>query len=130
MNLQQLDEWLFKGLGGIVNMLIRRVGMEYPFNKNCQRMIQHEVQRLVDVREQVGSRQAGPIAEESPFCVLDVWFIRSYEGINNWLQIRSEKGPPMDSSSIDSLQTHITRMQEIVNHERARCNQHHTDAPS
>lgn len=121
VSLANLDEWLFKGLGGIINMLVRRVGLDQPFNKNCLRMVQNEVQRLVSVREQVDARQAKAKDEPTPFSVLDTWFIRSYEGINHWLDLRSREGPPMDSSNIDDLQKHVDAMQVIIQNERRRC---------
>lgn len=117
MKLSNLDEWLFKGLSGIVNMLVRRVGLDEPYNKNCKLMLDHEIKRLMEVKLQVDMRQGESITE-SPFSVLDVWFVKCYEGINHWFDLRGREGPKMNPSSLDDLQKHIDRMQEIVNRER------------
>jgi hypothetical protein len=131
VTLKELDEWLFRGLGGIVNMLVFRVQRDEGFNRNCKLMLDNEIKRLGEVKCEVDARQ---IKEHSPvvanYSVLDTWFVRSYTGINNWLRLRSEEGPPMDSANLDELQAHIDNIQRIVNRERARRNQDHAESPS
>lgn len=123
VSLRILDEWLFKGLGGIVNMLMTRITRDYGFSWHCKQMLDHEIRRLRQVQFEVDARQTKeepPV--KSPISVIDSWFTRSYEGINHWFDLRSREGPPMDSSSLNDLQKHITNMQEIVNRERVRRN--------
>ena len=128
MNLHDLDDWMFKGLGGIINMIVRRVGMDHSFGKNAKRMLDNEVRRLQEAKTEVDARQSAKGEVVTPFCVIDTWFIRSYEGINHWFDMRTREGPPMDKLNLTELEAHILRMQEIVDNERARRNRHDIDA--
>lgn len=119
VTMKELDEWLFRGLGGVVNMMVTRCGYDIGYPKSCKMMVDNEAKRLLEIRERVAAN-VGAGSEEPTVFTVDTWFVRGYTGIGNWLSERAAEGPTIDPAVLDDLQAHIDKIQEIVDDHRRR----------
>jgi hypothetical protein len=114
---KETDVWMAKGFGGILNLLHTRV-TQFPagFTRVARLLIEQECKRFQELKDAVvANPQEDGAWPQTDVAWLDNWFNLAFNGLDAHIANRVRDNPePMSEANIDTLEAHITRMQEIV----------------
>lgn len=120
--MRELDFWLAKGFGGIINMLHTRI-TQIPagFSSLAQKLMKQEVKRLNELNEAVQANDDRETKTPTDMVCLDNWFIKAFTGLDKYLEERSIDGPtPISPANLSEMEEHVERLQKVIEREKCR----------
>lgn len=119
--MDEVDYWLARGFGGIVNILHTRVTQfKVGFSARVQRLVGMEARRLAELNDAVQANPDTPHSGDCDVLCIDRWFTRAFSGLDTYLAKRCEEGPRLGEETLQLMEGHACKIMDLVTKERCK----------